>query len=380
MRLLATAALLGFLPRLGLLGHALAHFGFLCQACGFFATLPFSLLLNVWLGTAYYDSVWPHLLACLATLWLWRRPPRPSKPTAPAPMVTRRGLLLGAGAVAWGLGYGNRVERFDLQLTYRDVPLTGLPASLDGLKIVLMSDWHCGPSNRPAYLARAMALANREQPDLVALTGDFVDYCPVYFAEVAELAAQLRTRIPPGVLGVLGNHDHWAGAGPPSRREGGGWGNPALEQLGAAGIQLMDNRALRLSAARNWESDWQGSGLCLAGLGDLWSDKILIPETLGPVPAGIPRLVLAHNPDTAEHYPQAHIDLMLSGHTHGGQVRFPLVGAPILPSKFGKKYSQGWVQGPGYPVYVTRGLGVTDIPVRFGAPPEITVLRLRARA
>ena len=124
------------------------------------------------------------------------------------------------------------------------------------------------------------------------------------------------------------------------------------------------------------------AGLAVAGVGDLWEDRQDYQRALGGLPGSMPRLLLSHNPDLAE---QAEfirsglrVDLMLSGHTHGGQVRLPGLGAPISSSRFGQKYSQGLVEGPVCRVFVCRGIGVSAFPLRLGVPPEIAVLELQS--
>jgi predicted MPP superfamily phosphohydrolase len=121
-------------------------------------------------------------------------------------------------------------------------------------------------------------------------------------------------------------------------------------------------------------------GLCLAGVGDLWEDRCDYGAALDGVAGGVPRILLSHNPDVAEEagFLQSgyRVDLMLSGHTHGGQVSLPGVGAPVTNSRFGQKYAKGLVAGPVCPVFVSRGLGMTVMPVRWGVRPEIAVIEL----
>ena len=120
--------------------------------------------------------------------------------------------------------------------------------------------------------------------------------------------------------------------------------------------------------------------LSIGGVGDLWEDAVDFERALGGCPTGTPRLLLSHNPDVAEQLPAgADVDLMLSGHTHGGQVRLPLFGSPFVPSRFGDKYAGGLVRGPRCRVLVSRGVGATVLPMRFGVRPEIVLLTLHRR-
>jgi predicted MPP superfamily phosphohydrolase len=162
--------------------------------------------------------------------------------------------------------------------------------------------------------------------------------------------------------------------------------------LRAIGVRMLDNGRVFLDGAtrRFREEGAPGESLCIAGLGDLMTDFISVHLALGGVPADVPRIVLAHNPDTAEH-PQCvgescvgglpltaapRVDLMISGHTHGGQVRIPFLGTPFIPSRYGQKYAGGLVKGPAFPVLVSRGIGMSLLPVRLGVPPEIVELTL----
>lgn len=220
-----------------------------------------------------------------------------------------------------------------------------------------------------AVVNRALAL----RPDVIALTGDYVENTrsPVHL--LTELLAPLADRSRSGaalVVGVLGNHDWYAGA----ERVG--------EALNHAGITVLDNT--HTYVGRDGElvdSSHAPDALCLAGFGDLEHRDTRAQAALGAVDPDTARLVLAHHPDTAEELTSAmdldlRIDLMLCGHTHGGQIRLPFIGAPIVPSRFGQKYLGGLVQGPAFRVLVSRGAGMTTLPLRIGVPPEIGEITL----
>lgn len=296
--------------------------------------------------------------------WPERQPRRPDEP-----LISRR-VLLGAGVSA-GCGlvvivYGNRVERYEVAINRVSVPLVGLPPELEGLKIALMADWHCGPYNRPDYLRKAVDLCNGCRPDLILLPGDFVSYKWEYGHEAAELLAKLKPEIPGGLFATWGNHDRWHNLAD----------HP--EVITGAGVRLLNGEKLQLTSRRDLESSPTGTGLWIAGVDDLWTSHPDIGAVLTGIPKGQPRIVMCHNPDVAEKQPTNDVDLMVSGHTHGGQIRLPLYGPPLVPSSYGRKYAQGWVDGPGYPVFVTCGVGVGGIPVRLGVPPEVVLLELHA--
>jgi predicted MPP superfamily phosphohydrolase len=321
-------------------------------------------------GTELAYSGWGRLLSwmltlgCLEPLLRWIE--RPARQLTPQPaQVTRRSFLVAgsgcAGAALLG-SYGVFYEPHHPRLEQFRLCLPDLPPQLEGLRVVLMSDWHCGPLFRPQHLRPAMHMANQCRPDLVLLPGDFTSKSGRYFSEAAELAALLRPRISGGVLVSWGNHDYWHGL------------EPGLQMMPRAGCQILTNQSLVLTSRR--ELTDAGRGLWLCGLDDLWTGKPELARTLAPIPADQPRLVLSHNPDVAEEQQGPRVDLMLSGHTHGGQVRIPTLGTPVLPSRYGQKYASGWVQGPDYPVYVSRGLGASGMPVRLCVPPEVTLFEL----
>lgn len=349
------------------------------KAIGVILNGPGLLLLSATLGIGWARTLPGRLLAAALTVVLvepvlrWiespaqvNPPDTAERPPQAAKEVTRRSfLVLGAGCSGLALtaGYGALYERTNYDLQQYLLGLPDLPSELEGLRVLLMADWHCGPVVRPGALAPAVELANRCKPDLMLLPGDFVSVDGKYFAEAAELASQLRPRITGGVLISWGNHDHWHGL------------EAGLRQLPAAGCQVLDNSSLVLTRRR--ELQRQGSGLWLAGIDDLWAGQPDFLGTLASLPAEQPRLLLAHNPDSAEELQGARVDVMLSGHTHGGQIWIPGLGTPVVPSNYGQKYASGWVQGPNYPVYVTRGVGTATIPVRLGVPPELTLFELR---
>lgn len=317
----------------------------------------------------WWHTVPGHLLAAWLTFgfyaWLGRRRPEPAPPPTPGGL-TRRQFL--GGAALGGLTvlcYGYGVERLALQSTVRRLPIRGLPPELEGLRLGFMSDLHCGPVNSQEYLRGAVRAMNELKPDLILVPGDFVSVSGEYFARAAELLSELRPRVPGGLLGTLGNHDHWHGL------------ELARTQLPAAGLHLVENRHLIVTPRREL-AEGHVRGLCLAGVGDLWEDKPDLHLALAGVADDVPRLVMCHNPDVAELQAGGapRVDLMLSGHTHGGQVSLPVIGPPILPSQFGQKYSEGLIQAPSFPVYVTRGVGVGGIPVRLGVRPEIVLFEL----
>jgi predicted MPP superfamily phosphohydrolase len=330
-------------------------------------------------------TIRPVLLAIAASSAFWglavaiviRFQNKLSAPGSGAPLespggssVSRRELFVSGGRILAAAGsaagsWGFFAESRWWQVTHRKYPVHGLSPGLHGLRIVQLTDIHHGAWMSLAWVRQIVDATNALAPDIVALTGDYVYHGPQYVRPVSQALAHLRPRV--GVVAVLGNHD-W-------------YDNRGLTQWAFAreGLPLIDNKRLFVTPNRRLVPHAR-EGLCIAGVGDLWEDKCLYDGALGGVPGGMPRILLSHNPDVAEQ-PQflesgLRVDLMLSGHTHGGQIRLPGIGAPVTNSAFGQKYAQGLVQGPVCPVYVSRGLGMTVMPLRLNVPPEIAVIEL----
>jgi len=288
----------------------------------------------------------------------------------PEPMFSRRKLMVNSGrfaagsaAIAGAWGFFGEARWFEI--TQRTLRIKGLPPTLSGLRIVQLSDIHHGTWMSIQWVRQIVDTVNKLAPDLVALTGDYVYRGSQYAEPVAHAMASLRPRI--GAVGVMGNHDWWEG------------GNNCKVAFARHGVPLIDNTRLFVTPNRKLV-DHASEGLCLAGVGDMWEDKCLYDLALGGVSGGMPRVLLSHNPDVAEdpNFLRSgyRVDLMLSGHTHGGQISIPGVGAPVTNSQYGQKYAKGLVQGPVCPVYVNRGLGMTVMPIRVGVRPEIAVIDL----
>lgn len=292
--------------------------------------------------------------------------------------ISRRRFLAG-GALALGCGgaasaaHAAMVEPWGLRVARVRVPIRDLPASLDGFRIAQVSDTHLGSKVPSWAVSAAVDLTRSLRPDLIALTGDYVERADHNIEPAAELFRPLLDSPGcAGVVAVMGNHD-WYGDGERMRR--------ALQRVG---VTMLDNRRAFFDAStRALRSDQPAPrhSLCIAGVGDLEMDRSDIALALGGVREDTPRILLSHNPDVAElpslTAPGApRVDAMLSGHTHGGQVVFPLLGALWVPSAYGDKYTGGVVEGPACPVVVSRGVGMSILPLRLNCPPEIVEITL----
>ncbi len=250
--------------------------------------------------------------------------------------------------------YGSRVEATWPLVEQVQVPLKNLPTALDGYKIVQLSDIHLHPFTQIEFVQEIVALVNNLKPNLVVLTGDYVLQQADSIFELAPVLARLKADA--GVFVSLGNHDWWT--------------NVAVVKQGFSevGLMVLQNKGVTLGTGR--------ARLYLAGLDDGWSGHPDLKVTLADAPAQIPIIMLMHEPDFADTLANdGRISLQLSGHTHGGQVRLPGVGALILPH-LGRKYASGLYRVKEMWLYTNRGIGVVGPPVRFNCRPEITELIL----
>jgi hypothetical protein len=227
------------------------------------------------------------------------------------------------------------------------------------LRLAVLSDLHVGsPWNGRSRLAHVVDMVNAQHPDAIVLLGDYVIQGVLggRFVEPEDVAGELsRLSAPRGVYAVLGNHDWWFD------------GERVRRALVSAGLRVLENEAVPVAHAegRFW----------VAGLADLMTRRPDVRCALRAVPAGEPVLLLSHGPDLFESVPDR-VTLTLAGHTHGGQVRLPFIGAPIVPSIYGQRYAAGRVVEKGRTMFVTTGIGTSILPLRFGVPPEIVMLTL----
>lgn len=258
--------------------------------------------------------------------------------------------------------YALFIEPDRLVVREESLRLPGWSHDLDGLRVAAIADVHAGaPFIDEAKLRRIVAETRAARPDLVLLLGDYVIQGvkgghPIAPERTAKLLGRLHARL--GVWAVLGNHDGWLDGGRVAR---------ALERNG---IQVLEDEAVQLGAGDR--AFW------LAGLSDLWTGQADIAKTLAAVSGDRPVLLMTHNPDVFPRVPRR-VALTLAGHTHGGQLRLPFLGSPVLPIDAGEKYARGHVVEGGRHLFVSTGIGTSIVPLRLGVPPEISVLRLFAR-
>lgn len=286
----------------------------------------------------------------------------PRTQITPPPHLTRRALLkwmttltVAGGAGAAGAAYAYNVEPHNIQIERVQIALPRLPGAFDGITIAHLSDLHLGPYVTEDHLLQAVQMTNALKPDAIVLTGDLVNSSWRYIQPCAEIISKFQA--PLGVFAVLGNHDYWVG-----------FLNLMVQSVKKSGITLLRNQAVPITRGR--------STLYFVGIDDLWLQLADMRRAIETVPQNACKIALMHEPDFADIAAQAEVDLQLSGHSHGGQVRLPILGPLILP-RYGEKYPMGFYRiGNFTRLYTTRGIGVLPPGVRFNCPPEITMLTL----
>jgi predicted MPP superfamily phosphohydrolase len=263
--------------------------------------------------------------------------------------------------------YATRVEPTWLELTRHEVPVAELPPAFRGMRLVQMTDFHGSRKVTPGYLREAVELAQAQEPDLAVLTGDFIHHG---FKHIKGVARELgRLEAPHGVFAVLGNHDFSVRNALGMRRYR-DLHRAVSDALEDQGIRVLRNETVRLM--RGAES------LHLTGLEDLWSRMCDVEQAYADSRDALARLVLAHNPCTIDHLGGRRCDLMLSGHTHGGQVNLPGLGRVTL-SRNGRRFAAGMYRVGDSHLYVNKGVGF-GFRVRFNVRPEVALLTLQPAA
>jgi predicted MPP superfamily phosphohydrolase len=251
------------------------------------------------------------------------------------------------------------------------VKINSLPSTFRGLKIVQLSDIHSSLIVGRDHIAEAAELAMSQKPDVIVLTGDFISgktkfgsgsvgkFERKYLDRCIEAFSFLKA--PMGLYGVLGNHDFWSG-------------DEAVTMITKEferhlGVTWLRNRHVMLEKGKD--------RLALLGVDDYWETTCSLEKAYKGLDENQAKILLSHNPDINEViHSSMKIDLILSGHTHGGQVVMPFIGMPFMPSPFGQKYREGLIRDRDQQTYITRGVGHLVAPVRYNCPPEVTLIKL----
>ncbi len=229
------------------------------------------------------------------------------------------------------------------------------------VRIAILTDLHVGsPFNGPGKLRDVVERTNAARADIICILGDVVIQGVVggRFVPPEQIASELKAlRASSGVFAVLGNHDGWLDH------------ERVKRALALNGIRVIEESAVRTTTL--------AGPLWIAGISDLWTGVHDVRAALAAVDNDEPVILLTHNPDVFPDVP-ARVALTLAGHTHGGQVRLPFVGRPIVPSQFGQRYAAGHVIEDGRHLFVATGVGTSILPVRFRVPPSVTVLTIKS--
>ncbi len=269
-----------------------------------------------------------------------------------------RSVIYSGLAIAGGAGY---ISSKRLEKVHANVPLAGLPKRFEGIKIAVMSDFHSGAFVTREEILEAVHMVNNERPDIVALVGDYVDGAyghgrnngkdRCYVFEALE-----TLKAPLGIYAVLGNHDHWMDA------------NSVRKKLARPPIVVLDNQSIPID-----------HNLAVAGVDDFWNGPSLPFKAIKNLSPDSVVIMLSHNPDVnIQLRGDERVKLVLSGHTHGGQIRIPLTNRAVWvpcsrkyrgPAGLLRETEQRWT-------FITKGVGTSVAPIRIACRPDIGILRL----
>lgn len=272
------------------------------------------------------------------------------------------GLLLGTvGASAGGLYYAKNIEPRRLSILTHDIIHPTIPDEFVGLKMIQFSDTHLGFQYNLEQLGKLITIIQAHQPDILFFTGDLLDE-PNKYTNTNEVISLLKKlEAPFGKFAVYGNHDH------------GGYGSTIYKNVMIeAGFTLLCNEAVEINNENN-------SSIYIIGIDDAMLGKPDIAASVKDVPAHSYKILLSHAPDLADKAVTYGIQLQLSGHSHGGQIKLPLVG-DLVKAPFAENYTEGFYEIEGnspLTLYVNRGLGTTRLPFRFLTTPELTIFTLK---
>jgi predicted MPP superfamily phosphohydrolase len=235
------------------------------------------------------------------------------------------------------------------------LPIAGLHPSLEGYRLVQLSDMHLYPFTRLGFIRRAVEAANALAPDMTVITGDFVSSTAEAVFDLEPVLGRLNAR--DGVFATLGNHDHWTSA------------RTVRTGLRSAGLSVLHNQSIPIGGGRLW----------LTGLDDGWVGRADLNAALEQAPGDAPVVLMMHEPDLVDLYSQnPRIAVQLSGHTHGGQIRLMQPRRAYTLPFLGRKYDQGLYRVNQTWLYTNRGIGTVIAPMRVNCPAEVSLFTLVA--
>jgi len=258
------------------------------------------------------------------------------------------------------LWYSFIFEPNNIQVEKINIAIENLPESFDGAKIVHLTDFHS--KNFGEREKKVLEILEDINPDFIFITGDFIDYRTKDINSCQEFWRELSNQHQGKTFGVLGNHEHWIKSPDIS----------AIKKLlEEGGISILNNENRKIFQGNKY--------IYLLGVDDPDSKKDDLPKAMIGAEENIPKILLAHSPDIVDNLRGEKVDLILVGHTHGGQIRIPFVKPFWVPTKNRGKYASGLFEIGNAILYVNRGIGMAALPVRFNCPPEIAVIELKKK-
>ena len=265
-------------------------------------------------------------------------------------------IIIAILVVVFGLvAYSVLTQLRGLEYPRIEVPIHGLPPAFDGFTIIQLSDTHVGFWTKPRHIRQIVARVNEMQPDLIVLTGDYVNRFERNCTPSGQSLKGLKAKH--GVYAVLGNHDYWVNA------------DAMTKALKRSGVEALFDEQRKITIGKE--------SITLVGLDDEWEGKPDYDKAFKGISADDICITIAHNPDAVLHLKGRPIQLLLSGHTHGGIVALPLIGPVAANTKLGREYVSGMHEINGIRTYISRGIGFVSIPFRINCPPEVPVFILK---
>ncbi len=253
-------------------------------------------------------------------------------------------------------GYGCTFRRWFFVTRKLEIKVRGLAHEFDGFTIAQLSDLHIGALTPLWWGMRWARAANAANADIVVVTGDMVTSGVAFHDDITTLVGSLRGRL--GVFAIMGNHDYF------------GEGEPLITLLRGSGVTVLRNEGITFER--------ENAKLHLAGIDDNWTQRANIEVALQGRPEGVPSILLAHDPEAFEAAAARNVDVVLSGHTHGGQIAVPFLGRYINASKLAHRFHIGLYTHGDATLFVHPGLGTTGPPMRLGVAPAVALITLRA--
>jgi uncharacterized protein len=308
-----------------------------------------------WMYTKIRDTTRPHPSPEISTpAWHTRR------------RFLKQSAVLVSATPFFAAGYGFLYGRQNVEVVRHRVRLARLPKSFDGFRIAQLSDIHMGPFTTEDYIRRCIAITNGLKPDLIALTGDYIAWDPGLGRRVVSVLAGLRA--PHGVFGCLGNHEQESDTEEYVSGLFTAQGIRILRQeetpirIGTDELNLIGIDCPRMHSEQDGEEEYRRD------VNRRLHKQLLVPGTVN--------VLLSHEPSVFDRAADLDIDLILAGHTHGGQFALEFVHRGLNLSHLSYRYTSGWYEQRSTKLYVNRGIGTTGFPIRLGARPEITMLEL----